>query len=852
MYRIVIFRSETATLPLAPAPIIGELHNPSRPSEQSQTIPTFLFVNKIRLRDSVDHSAASASSSQAMEQQTFSSSNVSVVGSRESLSHEQRFSTHPLQLDETAVPLVGSTQDPSGSMRTAGGELDRIRAERTSAEQARALDLEMRRPEYLKRLKRFADGSEIDGSVLLSSDNERVGITSTPMKGRRIQLFDFQETSAESFEESLMTYGYGTFGVERTPQRRLSPSDGRSREAVEWLTNNPTAVRQVSEVKSPAPESKPEPVLSEKELKKRRRLEAFKTTIGRPLSKLRAVDIEGKGRVLVDLTADELEELQSSASPSKRRSTGRKKRGVDKKGKAPARRAGPLTALNTSRTDKLDEPHWPDNEFPWCLRLRERNEELNAEQSERLKCIERYLSRDTDSEEGEGDDDAPAFSDEEVMPSSMWGQVFEDPPVPPRRGRGKMVPLRADPEPKIPVRRRASVAEKNQTVFFPSDPADARAALLSKRSVRLLEKRRKRRHRGERDEGMACVCGQGDEDDGRPAVQCDECFTWHHLECIGVKDESELGDEDDPWYCAECSTKVGWVEARAVTPEPPSPVQMITYRQPTFVPTDDRPPPQRRSDIALYSSSPQQQMSPIRDWNNSSVLKTPTRPKGYQRTIRDPLPSMTLWDDNARTGPSTPPASSRHVRIYSTPNSRYEDYGSDETVFQTPSRSAHVGVSFTTPKTPSWATSRLNPVSSGYGMNYSGPFSTPRNSIGRGDDVLNASSSAHNRSFSSSYGTYPPSYDDTPIRRTTSHQGANSRSIHGYGTYAYGHGQSHSVGSVLDSPLAVRAGVSAHGNHASGPPLSMALEESPIVRSANVGPRAIQAMGRDGDEERSR
>ena len=53
--------------------------------------------------------------------------------------------------------------------------------------------------------------------------------------------------------------------------------------------------------------------------------------------------------------------------------------------------------------------------------------------------------------------------------------------------------------------------------------------------------------------------------------------------------------------------------------------------------------------------------------------------------------------------------------------------------------------------------------------------------------------------------------------------------MHGYGMYAYGHGQNHSMGSVLDSPLSVRGGIGTHGIHPGGPPLSMTLEESPAI-----------------------
>ena len=76
------------------------------------------------------------------------------------------------------------------------------------------------------------------------------------------------------------------------------------------------------------------------------------------------------------------------------------------------------------------------------------------------------------------------------------------------------------------------------------DPADARAALLSKRVVRELIQTR-------RAEAMAvCICGAGD--DGREQVQCDDCSRWYHLQCLGIGSAEELGDEDDEWFCYAC------------------------------------------------------------------------------------------------------------------------------------------------------------------------------------------------------------------------------------------------------------------------------------------------------------
>lgn len=79
---------------------------------------------------------------------------------------------------------------------------------------AQVQEAESRRPEYLKRSKRSI--SEADPTVSEAVELEEremglpgVGITVSPNKGRRLKLF--QETSEESFEESLMAGGYGLY-----------------------------------------------------------------------------------------------------------------------------------------------------------------------------------------------------------------------------------------------------------------------------------------------------------------------------------------------------------------------------------------------------------------------------------------------------------------------------------------------------------------------------------------------------------------------------------------------------------------------------------------------------------------
>jgi hypothetical protein len=90
--------------------------------------------------------------------------------------------------------------------------MERIRQTMMQDRLAHYQETESRRPDYLRRMKRTL--TEADPAALLEDESahERsvvVGITESPVKGRRLKLF--QETSEESFEESLMAGGYGRY-----------------------------------------------------------------------------------------------------------------------------------------------------------------------------------------------------------------------------------------------------------------------------------------------------------------------------------------------------------------------------------------------------------------------------------------------------------------------------------------------------------------------------------------------------------------------------------------------------------------------------------------------------------------
>ncbi|KAJ3988242.1 hypothetical protein F5890DRAFT_1433907 [Lentinula detonsa] len=581
-------------------------------------------------------------------------------------------------------PLAsGSNSAPSSSTTPpVGGELHRIH----QAIQQQHDDLEYRRPDYLMRTKRTI--SEVDPGSHMEDENpaerERfssVGIMESPMKGRRIKLF--QETSEESFEESLMAGGYGRY---RTAEWVRQPQPI----VVNAGTGAPVnVVAHLEEVQ----QQEPPPPLTVRELRKQKRLDAFRSSTSGRLSssRLYPVELEGKGRVLLDVPS-ERNDIDALAA-SKKRPAGKRKRKAEPSAKE--RRAAAAAA---AAEESAEKPNWPDAEFPWRLRTEERAEQSQAEERERLEWIEKYLDRDTDDDDDDDDGSmggriygGSADVEDEVLPTSVWGVVYEDgddQPIPYRSGRGKMVPLSGDPNQETKFKRKRSA-------YFPSDPADARAALLSKKNVRALSFRRQRsisRRRsiggGEEDERL-CICHG--VDDGRDLVQCDFCKTWYHLDCIGIDGISELGPPEDEWFCYRCES---------ASHSPPSLEAIISMPdvEPTFAPTDDTPR-RRQADSQFFH--PPVLESPTQSWSLAvpHIPKTPTRSAANSSEFGSGF-SYTSHFPSSRHGPVTPRHEVHDVRIISTPSGPFDLVGSDDIRFDptsTPSRGIKFGVPFATP-----------------------------------------------------------------------------------------------------------------------------------------------------------
>lgn len=633
----------------------------------------------------------------------------------------------PMPVDEFFSPGPSSSNHYLPSLqapipqRPVGGEIHRIRLQAAADQAARMHEAESRRPDYLKRTKRPLPDFDFDAFEPMEQDSNlpNLGVTESPMKGRRLTLF--QETSEESFEQSLLAGGFPRYG--QLPGYAVPANQaksGLSQHTLDWL-QHPTTSGQVSnDLRTVEPEWAP----SDKEVRKRRRLAAFdKSDPSQVHARLYPVEVEGKGRVLLE-NPPEVPNVHSESQVKKRGSRKRKTRA----GSGHARRKSGHMSDTKSEDPVPAKPNWPDAEFPWSLRLEEREELERKEHEEKMKWIERFLDRSSD-DEGDEDDDGR-------FPGSSEPDADEVNAPAPRPGRGKMVPLKAHPDART---RRTS---NSNNLMIPSDPADARAALLSKRSVREFSFRRRQEalvneepeENEPEEEEVVCICHG--TDDGRELVQCDDCHVWYHLECIGIANSEDLGKEDDPWYCADC------LEIMTAPASDPA-------SEPTFVPTDDRPSSTSMRDPLFFQGSFQE--SPTASW---TAPRTPKRSSGNLTEF-----SSRSYGDSSRGGPTTPSSSSKNSHAYRTPTI-FEGLHSDEfDPTSTPSRGIKIGGSFTTPKTTNIWSSR------------DGMMQTPR----RRRDSLRLSSGRMPLLFdfsggASAGGGMPPrtvySYEDTPIRRS--------------------------------------------------------------------------------------
>lgn len=386
------------------------------------------------------------------------------------------------------------------------------------------------------------------------------------------------------------------------------------------------------------------------------RLSAFRSSlqVSSSRSQLTPVEIEGCGRVLMN------------TEPSDQQTSPSKKKGSRKRKKMPSTDVLKDQSTFLSQAEAAgDVPNWPDAQFPWRLRSEQRDDDSKLEEEQRLRCIENFLSRDSDDEDHE---------------ETLLQNNTERPGFGP--GKGKMYPLLAHSQ-----HRGLGQGPVTMSVV-PSDPADARTALLSKRSIRQFSFRRSPRKSTDNDNDNAILCICRGRDDGRELVQCDGCHTWYHLQCIGIHRVEDLGREEDPWFCGSC----------AGTPPPDIPPSS----EPTFVPTEEKLRHDKSYDPPFFHAS--FNPSPATPWSSSRPppMTPPSRTAGGAY-----FSSGSSWDESSsQREPHTPQFSSRSVRVYTSGMpSGAEPFMADESPFDptsTPSRGIKFGAPFATPKNNFW------------------------------------------------------------------------------------------------------------------------------------------------------
>ncbi|KAF8577555.1 hypothetical protein K439DRAFT_549809 [Ramaria rubella] len=613
-----------------------------------------------------------------------------------------------------------------------GGEIDRIRQRRTALQETRTAESEKHRPEYLTRIKRARDNADHEGARREREDAiPGLGVTISPSRGRRLKLY--QPVAVPHDAVLNASVEMGETEEPQTPPPLDSVAAGL---APSWQPLVPAMSLRAIDWRTPGRGRSPLLIWTKQDqLKKQRRLEAFAAREASGKGKhLKPAEVVGQGRVVIDVTSRESRELAE---------------------------AGVLQFPSVSDMDTVESKElpmqnghgaeWPDKEYPWSVKEQERDDLEEAERRQRLVWIERFLDRESESE----DEDSEC-----VAGPSNWNLLPDAAsPTRPQRSHTKSVSLISD----------AKRAGNGRHMSFGAVTADAREVLLSKKYVRAVAERALKRKAAEEEEGVVmCIC-QG-ADDGRPMVRCDECRTWYHLVCMDIHDESELGDE---WYCWKC------LPSGEDPPLPPS-------SEPTFAPAMPESPPRAGvGDQPFYLSALQPSPMPASPVANRKRDRSPRRSR-LPHTLGDP-------GDPVRGGPSTPyQPQSTESRLYSTPKF-YDEYAMDDHAPFDPTSTPSRGLKFPNPvpitprRSHAWAS--VQPL---LWTTPSGPSRTP----------VQGPSSSHSLAYSLStledsvgpLTSSPWHTDESPTRRP-----------HKRGDSSWPYPTSRRL---FDSPLGVRSGVS--------------------------------------------
>ena len=342
--------------------------------------------------------------------------------------------------------------------------------------------------------------------------------------------------------------------------------------------------------------------------------------------------------------------------------------------------------------DPFSQVQWPDTQFPWSIADRELEVDDGLRRGRELSLIERYLASETeDGSEGDEDTQMPWVEvdrmpekrahtkpDNATQRAKIWVptdpsdaltallsqqaarrvavkvKALEQPRMykPPERPKGKseeedfeeeeLVKLKAKEKAKSPgtERMRGNVLSlereqgRNKAPTLVLDPP----IVLEGQSPTVSTSDGDKDADGE--DVIACICKGGD--DGRGMVQCDNCNTWHHLECVKKK-PSEVRDK---WYCWKCPEG-----------EDPRIGLQPTFSIDTASTTSTLILPPKKHNVPMYQGPSLLQPSPIIDMSKRSTSSKPPTPQSLMAPFYPvaPNPSVPHKTPPSKTAPLAKP-----------------------------------------------------------------------------------------------------------------------------------------------------------------------------------------------------
>ncbi|KAJ9110681.1 hypothetical protein QFC19_001510 [Naganishia cerealis] len=290
-----------------------------------------------------------------------------------------------------------------------------------------------------------------------------------------------------------------------------------------------------------------------------------------------------------------------------------------------------ISTIDSARASNLLQPAWPDEHFPWSSADFERKQQVGNSnrigRARRLALVEKYLDQVSDDEEDEFD-----------SRTALRRFMAKGPVGNPSDAREAIFHVKRDGKSLI------------STETFQLPPGIPIASY---------------------DDETGCVC-RGANEDGGAMVCCDSCGGWHHMTCVGINTEEDLGEQ---WYCWECDRKDN-PALRNTTPQPGRHLasMMPGPMQPTFSANDD-------AAHGYHAHSSDTALAPSPIFSTSGKFLVPDTPGFFMNTPRIP--------SNASSYTPRMPSSSSVMAKYATPatpssRARTVSYAEHYNVCQTP------------------------------------------------------------------------------------------------------------------------------------------------------------------------